>query len=297
MKKPLISVIIPTFNRKKNVINAIDSVITQTFDDFELIIIDDGSRDGTDIEIDIKYSKALKYIKTANFGVSHARNYGVGVSYGEYIAFLDSDDIWHQDKLEKQIKFHRTHPSIQISQTQERWIRNGKRVNPKIIHQKPQGNIFSESLHLCTVTPSSVFIKRDIFKKTTGFDEKMMACEDYDLWIRLAVEHEFGLLDEQLLTKFGGHEDQLSMKYPAMDRFRIYSMAKLLLSDDLDKIQKQAVTSVFLKKTEILLKGLCKREVNIQPYETLFNEILYHKISLPNFHFRAGLLLDNGHFS
>ncbi|MBT4527772.1 MAG: glycosyltransferase [Deltaproteobacteria bacterium] len=297
MKKPLISVIIPTFNRKQNVINAIDSVLTQTFDDFELIIIDDGSTDGTDVEIDTKYSKVLKYVKTDNLGVSHARNIGVEVSQGEYIAFLDSDDIWHQNKLEKQIKFHLTHPSIHISQTQERWIRKGKRVNPKTIHQKPQGNIFSESLQLCTVTPSSVFIKRDTFKQTTGFDEKMMACEDYDLWIRLAVKHEFGLLDEQLLTKFGGHEDQLSMKYPAMDRFRIYSMAKLLLSDHLKKIQKQSVISVFLKKTEILIKGLHKRDVNIQPYETLFNEILYCKISLPDFHYRTGLLLDNCHFS
>ncbi|MBT4289845.1 MAG: glycosyltransferase family 2 protein, partial [Deltaproteobacteria bacterium] len=97
MKKPLISVIIPTFNRKQNVINAIDSVLTQTFDDFELIIIDDGSTDGTDVEIDTKYSKVLKYVKTDNLGVSHARNIGVEVSQGEYIAFLDSDDIWHQN--------------------------------------------------------------------------------------------------------------------------------------------------------------------------------------------------------
>jgi glycosyltransferase involved in cell wall biosynthesis len=297
MKNPIISIIIPTFNRKQNVLNAIDSVLRQTFKDFEIFVIDDGSTDGTDIEISLKYPKKLIYIKTENMGVSHARNTGVAASKGKYISFLDSDDIWHHHKLEKQIKFHLCHPSIQISQTQEIWIRNGKRVNPKVIHSKPYGDIFLKSLHLCTVTPSSVFLNRVTFEQSGGFDEKLKACEDYDLWLRLAVKYEFGLINEHLLTKYGGHEDQLSAKYPAMDRFRIYSMAKLLLSNQLNEIQKQAVLKVFQKKKEILLNGLRKRGVNIEPYETIFLAILNLDISLSEFYSQSELLTDSRFFS
>ena len=297
MNNPLVSVIIPTFNRKQNVLKAIDSVLCQTFNDFEIFVIDDGSTDGTDSEIKQKYPKELTYIKTENLGVSHARNTGVAVSRGKYITFLDSDDLWHRHKLDKQVKFHLSHPSIQISQTQEIWIRNGKRVNPKVIHSKPHGNIFLESLHLCTVTPSSVLLNRVIFEQSGGFDEKLQACEDYDLWLRLALRYDFGLINEQLLTKYGGHEDQLSAKYPAMDRFRIYSMAKLLMSNQLSVNQQTAVIKVFKKKKSILLNGLRKRGVNTELYETLFNAVLNSDISISTFNAQSEVLIDNRYFS
>jgi len=168
----------------------------------------------------------------------------------------------------------RSHPDLLISQTQEIWIRKGKRVNPGVKHKKPKGDIFSESLNLCTITPSSVFLARDLFKSSGGFDEKMSACEDYDLWLRISAQHKVGLIEEYLLTKYGGHKDQLSQHYTAMDRFRIYSLGKLFLSGILTSTQSNLAFEVLRIKTGILLSGIRKRNPDnrelIEFVESLF---------------------------
>ncbi|MBU2514762.1 glycosyltransferase [bacterium] len=294
----MISVIIPTYNRSKSVAKAVESVLAQTYIDFELIVIDDGSEDDTINQLKTFDDNRLQVSRLKHSGVSAARNEGVKQCKGDIITFLDSDDLWLKNKLQRQIQFHREHPDILISQTQEIWIRNGQRVNPKFKHIKPQGYIFSESLHLCTITPSSVLMTKELFQEFGGFDENLSACEDYDLWLKIAAKYQVGLIDDYLVTKYGGHEDQLSQSFIAMDRFRIYSLGKLLLSQNISAIQQQLVIEVLSQKTNILLNGAKKRNENTAPLEQFFGRVLKQNLSEEDFILQAKpLLLSDQYFA
>jgi glycosyltransferase involved in cell wall biosynthesis len=267
---PLVSVIIPTFNRWPLIRDAVDSVLTQSFRDFELIVVDDGSTDDTSKEL-AKMAPRLRCVTTTRGGVSAARNFGVGRARGRYIAFLDSDDLWLARKLEKQVAFMERDSSIEICQTEEIWIRNGIRVNPKAIHRKPSGDIFAPSLELCLVSPSAVMMTQDLFEKVGGFDETLPVCEDYDLWLRIAAEHRVPLLDDALVVKRGGHADQLSRSIWGMDRYRIVALQKILRSGLLDDERKAAALAVLRRKAMILARGARKRgrEEDARGFEAL----------------------------
>ncbi len=298
MSSHLVSVIIPTFNRSNSVRLAIESVLVQSHDNFELIVVDDGSTDDT---LDCLYSiedNRIKIIHQQHRGVSSARNNGVGKSSGQLIAFLDSDDIWQKEKLSQQLEFHESNPDYLISQTQEIWIRNKKRVNPRDKHRKPEGYIFPYSLHLCTITPSSVLMKRQLFEDNGGFDEDLPACEDYDLWLKISAKHKVGLIDELLLTKYGGHEDQLSQKFPAMDRFRIYSLGKLICSQALNNEQCILAVDVLRKKLDILIAGAEKRRQSVKKIKDLKEQILTFNLPHDDFvQLGKSVLLSDGYIS
>ena len=197
--KPFFSVIIPVFNRKEFIERAVNSVLSQDLQDYELIIVDDGSTDGLD---NVIFRSDIIVIRKENGGVSSARNAGIRKASGEYIAFLDSDDEWKSNKLSLQQKFIVENPEIRIFQSDEEWIRRGEKVNPKNIHQKIFGDIFYNSLKLCLVSPSAVVVRNDIFDQYGLFDEKMPVCEDYDLWLRISAREPFGLLNEKLIIKY-----------------------------------------------------------------------------------------------
>ena len=255
--KPFFSVIIPVFNRKEFIERAVNSVLSQDYQDYELIIIDDGSTDGFDKSI---FRSDIVVIRKENGGVSSARNAGIRKASGEYIAFLDSDDEWKNNKLTLQHNFIIKNPGIRIFQSDEEWIRRGEKVNSKNIHQKISGDIFFNSLKLCLVSPSAVVIKKNIFDEYGLFDEKMPVCEDYDLWLRISSREPVGLLNEKLIIKYGGSHDQLSCSRWGMDRYRIYSMIKFLdgtyerlLPDKECKLKEE-----IFRKIEVLLKGCIK---------------------------------------
>jgi glycosyltransferase involved in cell wall biosynthesis len=236
-----VSVIIPTYNRARKVARAITSVLYQTFRDYEVIVVDDGSRDGTNAVLPLftPHITALKHEE--NRGVSAARNTGIKASRAPLIAFLDSDDYWLPEKLAEQTAFFKAHPQAMACQTQERWIRNGKRVNPGKKHLKPGGNLFEPSLKLCLVSPSAAMVRRDLLEAVGLFDESLPVCEDYDLWLRISCRYPIHLLDRELVIKEGGGPDQLSHSMAGMDRFRIQSMVKLLQSGRLTREQARAV--------------------------------------------------------
>jgi glycosyltransferase involved in cell wall biosynthesis len=254
---PKVSVIIPTYNRRDFIREALASVLAQSCQDFELIVVDDGSTDGT--ESAVREFPYTRYIFQENRGVSAARNVGVGLSSGELIAFLDSDDLWQPRKLETQIAFFAKQPEAQICQTEEVWLRNGMRVNPRNKHKKPSGDIFAHSLHLCLVSPSAVMMRRELFERVGGFDESLPACEDYDLWLRIAATTPIHLVDLPLVIKRGGHADQLSQRFWGMDRFRIAALCKLLDSDVLTPEQRKQAKEVLCAKAQILAQGAQKR--------------------------------------
>ncbi len=254
----MISVVIPTYNRAQFVKEAIASVLEQTYKDFELIVVDDGSTDETP-QVLAAYGDKLKVLRQENKGVSAARNAGISAAQGEWIAFLDSDDLWKKQKLEKQVEWLQAHPQVRICHTDEIWIRRGVRVNPMKKHAKPNGWIFEQCLPLCVVSPSSVLIHRSLFEKHGVFDESLPACEDYDLWLRFAAKAPFGFVPEAWLTKRGGHEDQLSQKYWGLDRFRVQSLVKLIRSGTLKPQQLHAAKKMLEEKCQILASGARKR--------------------------------------
>ena len=256
---PRVSVIIPTFNRSKKVVRAIESVLNQSIKDFEIIVVDDGSTDNTNKTLS-KYMSSIKYIRqSVNRGVSAARNRGIKNSTASWIAFLDSDDYWLNEKLSVQIEFVDRNPGAVACQTEEIWIRNGKRINPKRRHKKPSGDIFKQSLKLCLVSPSSVILKRSLFKEVGFFDETLPAAEDYDLWLRISCRYPIYLIDKGLVVKEGGHEDQLSRRFSGMDRFRIKAIVSLIESGILSADQiSQAMEELFIK-CRIYGEGCIKR--------------------------------------
>ena len=257
----LVSVIIPTYNRGHLLERAVNSVLQQTFRDFELIVVDDASQDNTGQSKFLKdhADKLLYYCLPSNRGVSAARNFGVQKSSGEWIAFLDSDDEWFPEKLEKHLAWHSKHPGYRISQTQEIWVRKGVRVNPPKTHKKILGFQFKENLKRCMITPSSVMIEKKLLDETGGFNEDFPGCEDYDLWLRITGRYPVGLVDEFLLTRYGGHADQLSSTIPVLDRFRIQSMESILQDKALSDEQRGFVRDELFKKAMIVAQGNLKR--------------------------------------
>ncbi|MCG2739675.1 MAG: glycosyltransferase [Syntrophaceae bacterium] len=254
---PVVSVVIPTFNRSGFIIEAIESVYAQTFGDFDVIVVDDGSNDGT-AEIVSEKFPLIEVIIQKNRGVSAARNVGINHSKGKYIAFLDSDDLWLPEKLQAQVDFFRENPDISICQTEELWIRNGKRVNPKNKHKKHSGWIFKECIPLCIVSPSAVMIKREVFEKIGLFDEELPACEDYDLWLRAALQYEIITLPEPLIIKKGGHEDQLSKQW-GLDKYRVMALLKILDDPNLSLDERKDVIFYIQQRCKILENGYLKR--------------------------------------
>jgi glycosyltransferase involved in cell wall biosynthesis len=264
---PRVSVVIPTYNRRDLVREAIASVIAQSYADCELIVVDDGSGDGT-AEV-VQQFPGVRYVYQPNRGVSAARNAGVALARGELLAFLDSDDLWQPRKLEHQVAFFEQRPEAQVCQTDEIWTRNGVRVNPHNKHRKAGGDIFARSLELCLVSPSAVMMRRALFEKLGGFDETLPACEDYDLWLRITVRLPVHFIMLPLVVKRGGHPDQLSHRFWGMDRFRVRALGKLLESGMLSEGQRRLTVAILRKKCAILAHGARKRGHDDAPYLAL----------------------------
>ena len=253
-----ISVVIPTYNRRCSVQSAIQSVIDQSLKADEIIVVDDGSDDSTG-EVLRKEFPLVKLIRQDNAGVSAARNHGIREAAGEWIGFLDSDDLWHQDKLFRQVTALRRNCDYQACHCDEIWIRNGKRVNPMNKHAKPEGWIFKNCLARCCVSPSAVLVRKDLLESAGLFDENLPACEDYDLWLRIFSRVPILLVAEKLVTKFGGHDDQLSRKHWGMDRFRVRSLVNLLDGGQLNSEFQRLAIVALNEKLSILINGCDKR--------------------------------------
>lgn len=279
----MISVIIPTYNRRLFIKRAIQSVLNQETPCEELLIVDDGSTDGTDrvIEsIEEASSVQIRYFHQENKGAAAARNYGIKEAKGKWLAFLDSDDWWDRKKLTLQLKAMEEHTQYSVSHTREKWFRNGRQVNQKKKHDPPHGEIFSRSLGMCVVGMSTVMAEKRLFERYGLFDESLPCCEDYDLWVRVSRQEQFLLIPERLTSKEGGREDQLSnIHRMGMDVFRIKALVKLLTTDDLSPGQRQEVVQELQRKCLIYGNGCLKHghrhqgEIYLQIAKKYTNEI------------------------
>jgi len=275
---PLVSVIIPTYNRASYLKEAVQSVLGQTFQDFELIVVDDGSTDSTPSVLQV-FADVITYIYQENKGVSSARNTGLERAAGSLIALLDSDDLWDPQKLEVQTRFFRSRPEALICQTQEIWIRNGRRVNPKAYHRKQAGDVFGISLQRCMVSPSAVMFRKRLLDEVGLFDTRLPACEDYDLWLRVSCRHPVHLIPQALTIKRGGHSDQLSTTVPALDGLRIEALCKILNQGILTPLQKKQTLQALTIKARIYLQGCIKRNRH-REINRIKNMLRYYEIEI-----------------
>lgn len=252
-----ISVVIPSYNRLHWLIAAIESVLRQTSAVDEIIVVDDGSTDKTASEIAQRYPQ-VKLIQQINRGVSAARNVGIKQASFDWIALLDSDDSWIAEKIASIRQAKNQQPEYLLFHSDEIWIRRGVRVNAMKKHSKSGGWIFEACLPLCVISPSAIVFHRSLLDSYGYFDESLPACEDYDLWLRICHQIPVCYIDKPLITKNGGHADQLSTRYWGMDRFRIRSLHRLLQREDLKPKYRKMATSTLIRKLEILLAGARK---------------------------------------
>ena len=263
-----VSVVIPTFNREGFIEQCVVSALQQSKKPDEVIVVDDGSSDKTwDVLRTLGFSdskeerNSLRYIFQRNKGVSAARNLGIKASKFRYIAFLDSDDLWLEKKLEKQISSLESQSiRYRLSHTNEIWVRNGVRVNAHLKHEKNGGDIFIQCLKLCCISPSSSLVDRSVFDDFGFFDENLPACEDYDFWLRFCAFEDVHFVNEHLLIKNGGHDQQLSKKHWGMDRFRVTALENLLKNQSLSEFKRKETIKELIFKLQVLIDGGRKRK-------------------------------------
>lgn len=236
---PKVSVIVPTKNRAHYVSSAIQSVLDQTFRDFEIIVVDGASIDNTREVISKFDDERIRYIREKkDRGVSASRNIGIKHSRGKFIAFLDDDDLWMSSKLEKQLNLINKNLDIGAVSTGA-WIIN---KSSKIIGSgipSPRGNIFPKILKKnCVGNCSMVLVRKECFEKVGLFDENLPAGEDFDLWIRLAKHYQFDYVNEPLIL-YRVHEKRIST-----NPYATLQAAKLMFK----KFSKELNTSVNHKK-------------------------------------------------
>ena len=282
-----ISVIIPFYNRLRYLPDALESVFFQTSGDIELILVNDGSTDDS-LEAARQRWESLcndypkkRAAKLLSVNIPHSgmpglvRNRGVELATAPLIAFLDSDDRWLPQKLERQLPLHE---HVRISHTRERWLRalrrdeqrnggNTEQVRYREVSQKTQrhrreGDIFQDALQKCIIGPSTVIMERSLFEACGGFREDMEVAEDYEFWLRITAREEVGYVNEPLVEKRAGmpHQNQLSERYDHIETFRVQALRHLLETSGIcTSRQEKQSREVLQRKMEIVRRGAEKR--------------------------------------
>ena len=227
MNMPTVSVIIPTYNRAHVLGRSIQSVLNQTFQDFELIIVDDGSTDDTESLVNRFSSKKIKYVRhQGNQGRSVTRNTGIRLAKGDYIAFLDDDDEWMPEKLDKQMKIIGTAPpEVGVVFTKfKQYDRFGDYVPQRKLPKK-EGNIFKQLLGEYFIGLQTILVKKECFDKVGLFNKRILYAQDWDLLLRISQHYQFLYIDEPLAIVYEQPEDlRLKHECNLADMQRIFEM-------------------------------------------------------------------------
>jgi glycosyltransferase involved in cell wall biosynthesis len=211
-----VSVIIPTRNRLESLCSAIESVLAQTFKDLEIIVVDDGSKQSIKSFLRDRFSNNLSYFYKKNGGPNSARNLGIKKSSGKFAAFLDDDDLWYPEKIERQLKKFSENSDLGMVYCSAEISNMSNFMISKATYR---GNIFERLLEKNHITgsSSSVLVKREVFDKVGCFDESLRYSEDYEMWLRIASEYEIDYVDD-CLVRIQGHDDNASNNISAIEK-------------------------------------------------------------------------------
>jgi glycosyltransferase involved in cell wall biosynthesis len=257
----MLTIIIPTYNRLKLLKCALDSVFRQTYREFQLIVVDDGSSDGTgDYVQSLNNPGTLDYLRIPHCGLpGEVRNAGARRAIGEYLAFLDSDDLWKPKKLARQIAFFQENPEYRLCHTREIWQRGDRTVSQAGQRHRRSGDVFGDALRKCIIGPSTVMMRRGLFEAAGGFREELEIAEDYELWLRITARFPVGYIDDPLVIKRAGHADQLSEKYGQIEIFRIRALLLNLEEERFRGKRRELAAGELVRKCRIYARGCEKR--------------------------------------
>jgi len=192
---PFVSVIIPTFNRLNLLKETVESVRRQTFRDFEIIVVDDGSMDGTSEWL--KTQSDVRSLSQENRGIATSRNNGAALASGSWLAFVDHDDLWAKDKLAIQVQFVKNNP--EVAMVAARHVRLGKRYRDTAQPKWKKGDLFIETFSESFIHTSSVMICKDVFNKIGGFSPRYRFADEFDVWLKIARDHPIAYVDKPLV--------------------------------------------------------------------------------------------------
>jgi glycosyltransferase involved in cell wall biosynthesis len=281
-----VSVIVPTHNRRESVTEALDSIMAQTFREFEIVVTDDGSTDGTpslifetlgaEQEV-IEYLNQLgpaslkpfshkfssrgvpiQYHYGISRGLSTARNRGIRMARGDYVAFLEADDLWEPTHLEALVAFLSDNPAAHVCRAAERTVRDGRaRTSRKPVASS--GWIFEAALEASPMSPSAVMVRRPCFAECGAFDENLPACDEYDLWVRMTSRYPVHFVQGPVVTRRSTRPDGSSRAW-GWDRYRVYALEKAFQSGHLSPEQRFQVAQEIVRKCERLVDGFRRQK-------------------------------------
>lgn len=255
-----VSAVIPVYDRTDTLKDAVESVLFQDYPDIEIIVVDDGST--VDLTKTLKpYLHFIRFIRLEkNCGVSRARNEGIKAAKGEFIAFLDSDDVWLPFKISHQLKLMKSE-GTKVCHTNEFWYKADRFINQSKKHARYGGDIFPHILDICRISDSSVIIARDVFDKTGMFDESMKVCEDYELLLRIAALFKVSYSEKKCIIKRSVTDDQLSASIRHIESIRLGALKNFIQNNkNLRQDYLDAALEELKRKEAIVLSGLKSSE-------------------------------------
>lgn len=276
MTQPLVSVIIPAFNSSKFIASTIKSVLQQSYSRIEIIVIDDGSTDNTAKILKKLNSKKTRYFYQKNKGLSFSRNRGLQLAQGKYIAFMDHDDFWYPDKIEKQLDIFRKKRKVGLVYT-DGFITNlqGKVYQRFFSLQKPyKGKVTIDLINGNVIPWSSVMIRHNILAPFPPFRKQLYIAEDYDFLLRVSLKTEFDYVDKPLI-RYQRHETNLSKKEHRSLEEKLWVLENFLKgssSDNIKRIAERRLAEIYLEYCLVLLVA-----GNIRIFKISFGKLLNKK--------------------
>ena len=272
---PLVSVVIPVFNGEKTIQETIESVLNQTLTDFELLVINDGSQDGTLEIVERIPDSRIQVFSYPNAGQSTSRNRGIEIAKGGYISFIDADDLWTPDKLEAQLQALQANPKAGVAYSWTDWIDESSQLLGKGSYNTEQGEVFTKLLlNDFVANGSNVLIRRDALTEVGGFDPSVTPAEDWDLWLRLAARYEFvAVRSPQILYRISPNSASFNVWKMEASSLQVIDKAFAIAPESLQYLKPQCLGNRYKYLTFKAIEGYPERNKGIAAIRFLWNAI------------------------
>jgi glycosyltransferase involved in cell wall biosynthesis len=259
---PLISVIIPVYNGEKTIRETIESILNQTFTDFELIVINDGSQDATLEIVECIQDSRLKVFSYPNAGQAASRNQGISHACGRYICFIDADDLWTPDKLEAQLKALQANPQAAVAYSWTKCIDELGQFSRRGSHISATGNVYGKLLLIDFIeNGSNPLIRAHALIEVGGFDESLPAAEDWDLWLRLAARYPFvAVSSPQILYRQSVNSWSANVLKQGLGSLQVIERAFNEAPESLQHLKKHSLANIYKGLTFKALEGPPERQ-------------------------------------